>query len=100
MSFSGVAGPFAVVAIAAWAALGCGGTVIDDSKTEASIEQNLERSLGRKVKGVECPSGVDVEKGAEFSCTIALEGGKVETATMKILNEDADIELSRLQPSK
>jgi NAD(P)H-hydrate repair Nnr-like enzyme with NAD(P)H-hydrate epimerase domain len=93
-------GALAALIAAAFVAAGCGETVIDDAKTEAAIEQNLEGSGGKKVTAVECPSGVEVEKDKSFDCTVTLTGGKEETATMKILNEDADIELSRLQPAK
>jgi NAD(P)H-hydrate repair Nnr-like enzyme with NAD(P)H-hydrate epimerase domain len=82
------------------AVAGCGETVIDDAKTEAAIEKNVEDSAGKKVDAVECPSGVEVEKDESFDCTVTLAGGKEEIATMKILNEDADIELSRLKPAK
>lgn len=78
---------------------GCGETVIDDVKTEDAIEQNVERSLGKKVASVDCPADVEVEKGTTFDCVLSLAGGKEETATMKILNEDADIELAELAPS-
>jgi len=79
---------------------GCGETVIDDVKTEDAIEQNLEDSLGKKVTSVDCPSGVEVEAGSSFDCTVKLSGGKSETATLKILNEDADVEVADLQPDK
>ncbi|HEX2096871.1 MAG TPA: DUF4333 domain-containing protein [Solirubrobacterales bacterium] len=100
MSFAGRCGAIAAVVLAGAFAAGCGETVIDDAKTEAAIEQNLEDSVGKKVNAVECPSGVEVEKGKSFECTVAVAGGKEEIATMKILNDDADIELSRLQPAK
>jgi len=81
-------------------AVGCGETVIDDAKTEAAIEQNLEDSVGQKVSSVDCPSGVEVEAGKTFDCTVSLAGGKEETATLKILNEDADVEVTDLKPNK
>lgn len=84
----------------AFLALGCGETVIDDAKTEAAIEQNLEDSVGQKVNSVDCPSGVEVEPDATFDCTVSLAGGKEETATLKILNEDADVEVTDLKPNK
>jgi len=93
-------GPLALVLAAALLAFGCGETVIDDVKTEDAIEQNLEDSLGRKVASVDCPSGVEVEKGASFDCAVKLSDGKRETATLKILNEDADVEVADLQPDK
>jgi uncharacterized protein DUF4333 len=85
---------------AVFLAVGCGKTVIDDTKTEDAIEQNLEGSAGKEVTGVDCPSDVEVEPSATFNCTVSLAGGKEEVATMKILNEDADIELARLNPAK
>lgn len=81
-------------------AVGCGGTVIDDAKTEAAIEQNLEDSVGQKVTSVDCPSGVEVEPDTTFDCTVSLADGKEETATLKILNEDADVEVTDLKPNK
>jgi NAD(P)H-hydrate repair Nnr-like enzyme with NAD(P)H-hydrate epimerase domain len=88
------------VALAGGLFAACGETVIDDVKTEDAIEQNLTKSAGKKVSAVECPSGVEVEAETTFDCTVTLAGGKEETATMKILNEDADIELSNLKAAK
>ena|SRR6187397_961181 len=93
-------GAILALALAAFLAPGCGGTVIDDAKTEAAIEQNLKSSTGQKVSSVDCPSGVEVEAGNTFDCAIVLAGGKKETATLKILNSDADVEVTNLQPAK
>lgn len=76
----------------------CGETVIDDVKTEDAIAENLESSLGKNVKSVACPSGVEVEAGATFDCTVLLAGGGRETARLKIRNEDADVSLVGLAP--
>src|SRR5680860_1074375 len=88
------------LALAAFLVVGCGETVIDDVKTEGAIEQNLEDSLGKRVTSVDCPSGVEVESGTSFDCAVVLAGGKGETATLKILNEDADVEVTDLKPDK
>lgn len=85
------------LAAAVLAVAGCGKTVIDDAKTEATIEQDLERSTGQKVDSVDCPSGVEVTKGATFQCTIVLKNGTREVATLKIRNEDADLSLTKLE---
>jgi hypothetical protein len=92
----------AVVALLAvvFLAVGCGGTVIDDAKTEAAIEEDLKKSAGQKVSSVDCPSGVEIETGKTFDCAVGLEGGKHETATLKILNEDADLEITSLKLDK
>lgn len=87
----------ALLGVAALLAAGCGETVIDSAKTEGAIKENLQKSVGQKVSSVDCPSGVKVEKGKTFECTVELQGGKRETATLKILNSDADVELADLK---
>lgn len=100
MSLLGRFGALGALALAAFLAIGCGETVIDSAKTEAAIEQNLEKSVGQKVSSVDCPSGVEVEADKTFDCAVSLAGGKQETATLKILNSDADVEITDLQPDK
>lgn len=100
MSWLGRSGALAALLAVAFLAQGCGETVIDDAKTEAAIEDNLQKSVGQKVSSVDCPSGVEVEAGKSFDCSVELADGKQETATLKILNEDADVEVTDLQPDK
>jgi NAD(P)H-hydrate repair Nnr-like enzyme with NAD(P)H-hydrate epimerase domain len=90
----------AALAIAVFVAVGCGETVIDSAKTEAAIEQNLENSVGQKISSVDCPSGVEVKAGTTFDCTVSMAGGKQETATLKIINSDADVEVTNLKANK
>ena len=78
----------------------CGETVIDAAKTEDAIEHNLEKASGLKVASVDCPSDVEVQTGATFDCVVTEAGGKEETATLRILNEDADVSLVDLSPNK
>lgn len=100
MSLSCRSSALVALAVAAFVASGCGETVIDSAKTEAAIEENLQKSLKQKVSSVECPSDVEVKAGKTFDCTVDLAGGKQETATLKILNSDADVEVANLQPAK
>jgi hypothetical protein len=97
MSSLGRSGALAALALVVFLAVGCGETVIDSAKTEAAIEENLEKSVGQKVSSVDCPSGVEVKAGKTFDCTVSLDGGKTETATLKILNSDADVEVTNLK---
>jgi NAD(P)H-hydrate repair Nnr-like enzyme with NAD(P)H-hydrate epimerase domain len=90
----------AALAIVVFVAVGCGETVIDSAKTEAAIEQNLENSVGQKINSVDCPSGVEVKAGTTFDCTVSMAGGKQETATLKIINSDADVEVTDLKANK
>jgi hypothetical protein len=100
MSWLGRSAALAALLAIVFLAQGCGETVIDDAKTEAAIEDNLQKSVGQKVTSVDCPSGVEVEPDTTFDCTVSLAGGKEETATLKILNEDADVEVADLKPNK
>jgi hypothetical protein len=83
-----------------FAAAGCGETVIDDVKAEGAIQSNLEKSLHAKIKSVDCPSNQKVEAGKTFTCTVIFSDGKQATATLKILNKEADVSLVGLKPKK
>lgn len=80
--------------------VGCGETVLDEAKTEATIEQNVERATGRKVASVDCPSDVEVKKGTTFECVVTFENGKRSVETVKIRNADADISAIDLRPER
>ena len=87
------------LAVLALVAAGCGETVIDDVKAEGAIQTSLEKSLHEKIKSVECPSDQEVEPGKTFTCEVNFSQGKQATATLKILNKDADVSLVGLKPS-
>ena len=89
----------ALLAILALLAGGCGGTVIDSAGTEVLIAEEVERVKGHEPDSVDCPSDVEVDPGATFSCTVAV-GDKREVATLKIRNEDADLSLIDLSPEQ
>jgi len=67
--------------------------VIDAGKAEDAIQANLERSRHEKVTSVACPSGVTVEAGNEFICTVDFSNGKHADVTLKIRNNDADTDV-------
>jgi hypothetical protein len=100
MNFSVRLAAAAVLLVVVFAALGCGETVIDDTKAEGAIQTNLEKSLHEKITSVDCPSEEKVEPGAKFDCTVVFSHGKEATATLKILNKDADVSLVGLKPKK
>ncbi|MGD9735689.1 MAG: DUF4333 domain-containing protein [Solirubrobacterales bacterium] len=82
------------------AASGCGETTIDAVKTEEATKASLEKSLHEKIKQVDCPSGVKVEAGRTFNCTVDLRKGEEATATLKIRNSDADADIVHLKVNK
>jgi Domain of unknown function (DUF4333) len=89
----------ALVAIAL-AAAGCGGTVIDREKVQEQVGESSEQARGSKVSSVECPSGVEVEAGATFTCSVKFASGKEETAKLKIRDKEADLDFEGLSPTK
>ncbi len=89
----------AVVAIVL-AVAGCGSTVIDQQKVEEQVKESSEKISGAKVSSVECPSGVDVEPGATFTCSVKFSSGKEETAKLKIRDKEADVDFEALSPDK
>jgi Domain of unknown function (DUF4333) len=75
---------------------GCGETVLDATKAEEALDASLSKSLETKVSAVDCPSDVEVEPKATFTCSVELAGGGTETATLEIRNEDADLSVIKL----
>jgi len=100
MSFSVRVGAAIALAVAVIAVAGCGETVIDSAKAEGAIQSNLEKSLHEKITSVSCPSDQQVDPGTKFDCTVDFSNGKQATATLKILNKDADVSLVGLKPKK
>jgi hypothetical protein len=88
-----------VIALA-FAAVGCGDTVIDSSKAEDTIQASLEKSLGGTIKSVDCPADQKVEAGATFECAVAFPNGDQEEVTLKIRNSDADISIVGLEKNE
>ncbi|HEY0392474.1 MAG TPA: DUF4333 domain-containing protein [Solirubrobacterales bacterium] len=99
MSFLGRLGLIAALIAVLAFVVGCGDTVIDATKTEEALQANLSKSLEEKVSSVECPSDQKVEAGTTFTCNVELPKGKEETATLKILNTDADVSVIKLSGS-
>jgi Domain of unknown function (DUF4333) len=93
-------GAASAVALIALALSACGGTVIDEDKAEDAVKADVEQALDVKVESVDCPSDVDVEAGTSFDCTVEAANGLKATATLKILNEDADVRFVNLKPQK
>ncbi len=89
----------AAILLAALALSACGGTVIDDAKAEDQIRANVEHNLGIKVS-VECPTGVEVEAGRTFSCTVRTRKGEKAKAVLRIINSDADVHFIALRAVK
>lgn len=81
-------------------AAGCGDTILDATKTEEAIQDNLKKSVHEKIKAVDCPSDQKVEVDKTFTCTVIFADGKQATATLKIRNKEADVSFVGLKLNK
>lgn len=71
------------------AVAGCGS--IDATRTETAVGQEIARSVGAKVRSVECPEDIPVERGRNFSCTaIGADGTRVPVPVTQI--DDGKVE--------
>jgi hypothetical protein len=93
-------GVLSILLALAFVAIGCGETVIDGAKAEDTLQASLEKSLHEKIAAVDCPSDQKVEAGKTFTCTVNFSNGKQATATLKILNKDADVSLVGFKANK
>jgi hypothetical protein len=89
----------ACLVLAALGLAACG-TVIDDGKAEDAVQASVEKDLNVNVKSVDCPSDVDVEPKKTFDCQVTAVNGDKSTATLKILNDDADVAFVGYKKSK
>jgi hypothetical protein len=89
----------AILVLAAFGLAACG-TVIDDNKAEDAVQASVEKDLNVKVQSVDCPSDVDVKAGKTFDCEVTAVNGDKSTATLKILNDDADVAFVGYKKSK
>jgi uncharacterized protein DUF4333 len=91
MSLPARAAAVVAILITGLALTGCGDTVIDAEKAQDAVQHNLETSLHEKIASVSCPSDRKVEPGTTFTCSVDFADGRQATATLKILNKDADV---------
>jgi hypothetical protein len=93
---------FVLLATSALLVAGCGGgTEVDFTKASETVRASLEsqgEGFGAPVENVDCPSGVAVEVGTEFECTVRYPDGKVAYALLKIRTDEADLNLEPLSP--
>lgn len=93
-----------VLAIAVLASLAvlltaCGGKVIDHTKAEDFIRQDLAE-VGVEVESVSCPKGVEVESGVDFECEVAADGEEA-VVQMRIVDDEGrvkPIEIRAVEP--
>jgi hypothetical protein len=82
--------------------VGCGGsTNVDFTKASETVRASLEskrEGFGVEVEAVDCPSGIKVEPGTTFECTVRFPDGKVAYAQLKIRDAKADLNFETLSP--
>lgn len=121
MSLLGRLGALTALALALFAAAGCGGTVLDPSKIEGESKENLENTLPQrleegkpgeelqkalgisadeKITSVDCPSGVEIEAGKTFECEVNFAKGQTTTETFRIEDEEGNVTQLTLGPEE
>lgn len=66
---------FAWTLLAVLFVAGCGTTEVDPEEGERAISNSVIETTGARVKSVECPGGLEAEKGLTFTCTVTGEDG-------------------------
>jgi hypothetical protein len=74
---------------------GCGGTVIDSTGMEETVQEYLEKSLHEDVKSVDCPSDQPPDPGLVIDCDVTLEDGKTKVAAVEVTSKDADFRIKQ-----
>lgn len=65
---------------------GCGGKVIDYTKAEEFIRQDLA-GVGVEVESVICPKGIEVSAGTDFECEVSADGEQA-VVEMRIVDDE------------
>jgi hypothetical protein len=74
---------FGLVVVAA-----CGSNTVDPSELEAEIKKDLTADVGTEPKAIDCPGGVDIEKGKTFECTGTAPNGERFRIDVELTNDD------------
>ena len=80
----------AAAAVALMVAMGCGEKVIDATKVEDAINQDIqETGVAGQVKSVECPEDEPSEDGHRFDCTVIRTDGGTEAIPVVVTDSEA-----------
>jgi hypothetical protein len=90
MRLAPVTAPALVLAALVLAA--CGGTVINDMEAEDYLRGTVEPPPGTRIESVNCPDGVDAERGETFECTLETADGAEAVVPMRVLDERGTVE--------
>ena len=81
----------AIVTTALLVLTGCGVSEVDIDVVEEDITSGVKEQMDQEVS-VDCPDQVDWATGETFTCDVEDADGNVEEATVKMLNDDGDVE--------
>lgn len=68
-----------------------------NTRVESHVIESLERSVDASVRSVTCPEGQSAEPGATFTCEVDFSSGLKATATLRVTNGSAHMELTALE---
>jgi Domain of unknown function (DUF4333) len=76
----------ALPAAASLALAACGDKKLDTGKLEGEIKKGIERQAGVKVRSVNCPGDVKIQRGHVFNCRATTTSG--QTAPVRVTQRD------------
>lgn len=88
-----VAAVFLLGGLAVGAVMLFGTKILDSTEAEQLISQATEDQAGVAPTDVSCPSDIEAEAGATFSCTASLEGQPI-TFTVTQTDDDGNVEVA------
>jgi hypothetical protein len=80
-----------VVPLLAVVSAGCS-DVLDETTLEQELTEQVRPSLAEPAMTVDCPSDVEVEAGATFTCTARAPDGAVTVVEVTQQNDAGDVE--------
>jgi hypothetical protein len=87
-----------VAGVVVSAAPGCGDQTLDGGKVEDYLRDHAR--VPQVIAEVDCPDGRDAREGDTFECTISLEGGGEETATLRQVDGDGGFRIVGYRQTK
>ena len=82
--------PLVIGSALAAALTGCGQKEVDAGKAEGFVRS----TFNPPARSVNCPEGVDVEKGKTFDCTAVDAGGRRFRVTVHIIDDEGRVGVS------
>ena len=72
--------------------------MIDDMEAEDYLRATVEPPPGTRIDAVDCPDGVDAERGTTFECTLETADGDEAVIGLRVVDESGTVEQTGIRP--